>query len=250
MIKTWAIGVTTVPQRRKDLLPKTIASMKQANFTDPWLFVDGEADTLSYPSEFRLNTVCRFPKILTAGHWVLSLYELYIRHPAMERYAIFQDDVVFCKNVRTYLDALPFQPKTYWNLYTAPSNEVFLGERHQGNPPVGFHPSNQLGKGALALVFDREGVQTLLATRSLSNRPANTNLNTFAIDGGIQEALVVQNGYKELVHYPSLCQHTGYGKTTMGYVPNKTNHRPSASFPGEEVDALHFLSAKEKAVSV
>jgi hypothetical protein len=48
--------------------------------------------------------------------------------------------------------------------------------------------------------------------------------------------LVVGKGYTELVHYPSLVQHTGE-KSTMLNLP----HPKSTSFLGEQFDAKEFL---------
>ncbi len=39
--KRWMYGVTTTPTREEDLFPRTLASLKNAGFDNPWLFIDG-----------------------------------------------------------------------------------------------------------------------------------------------------------------------------------------------------------------
>src|SRR3954465_7467772 len=88
----WAYGITTVPERRYDLLPRTIHSLARGGFDLPRLFIDGHEK--SYHEWDTLPQTIRYPAIRTMGNWLLGLWELYIREPAADRYAIFQDDCV------------------------------------------------------------------------------------------------------------------------------------------------------------
>lgn len=246
----WAYGVTTVPGRRGTFLPRTLASLKANGFPDPVLFVDGidHHEALSWEKEFGLPVVNRYPALLTFGNWALALAELYVRNPNIERYAVFQDDLVCSKNLRAYLDALHYPDgkhgteKGYWNLYTfnfygrrVPRDRTVRREPHKG-----FYPSpTQQGLGALALVFDREGVWDVLGDRdNILTRPSHPNERSWkAVDGGIVEAMK-RRGRKEMVHYPSLVQHTGH-KSAMGNM----RHEDAESFRGEDFDLLSLLPA-------
>ncbi len=73
----WAYGVTTVPVREDRLLPKTLASLRAAGFDKPRLFVDGVRNAWDWEQKFGLEVTARWPHVLTAGNWVLSMYELY-----------------------------------------------------------------------------------------------------------------------------------------------------------------------------
>lgn len=239
---TWVCGLTTVPKRRKDILPTTLRSLKNAGFPDPVLFVDGidHREALDWEQEFDLPVVNRNPTILTFGNWVLGLGELYIRNPLASRYAMFQDDFVCSRNLRPYLDQCPFPDRGYLNLYTfdqywrkAPRDETARRERKEG-----WYRSTQQGLGAVALVFDREGVWDLLTHKdNIVTRPAHAGERRWRnIDGGIVDAMKKQGRY-EFVHNPSLVQHTGM-RSTMG----SGRHPTASSFRGEEFDCLSLLS--------
>ena len=244
---TWACGLTTVTTRRRDLLPRTLESLKKSGFANPVLFIDGAThqDAISYEQEFGLACVPRYPLIKTFGNWILGLAELYIRNPLADRYAMFQDDLVCSRNLREYLERCEFpdgehgRPKGYWNLYTfeynwarAPRDLTVKRERRKG-----WFPTNGKGLGAVALVFSREGVWDLLAHRgNIITRPTEPTAKAWsAIDGAIVDALKKQ-GYREYCHNPSLVQHTGL-RSSMG---NMTHPRAN-SFEGEDYDLLQLL---------
>lgn len=231
----WIYGVTTVPSRRETHLLRTLSSLKLAGFDKPRLFVDGCENSRSWIEEFDLAVTCRSPALRVHGNWVLALYELYIREPNADRYAIFQDDIIAIANLRTYLEKVPYPEKGYLNLYTFSSNDSIAPSRDY----VGFYPSNQLGKGALALVFDRPAVMNLLSSWHLVERVQDPARGHKSIDGGVVTALS-QLGFKEYVHIPSLVQHTGEGESTIGNLHQ--GNRLAPSFPGEKTNAMSFLA--------
>lgn len=245
----WAYGLTTVPERKDDILPRTLKSLADGGFESPRLFVDGCANYLWWRSTFNLEVTCRKPQIRTFGNWILGLAELYIREPYADRYAMFQDDFVTYRNLRQYLewctypDGQATPDKGYWNLYTFPRNQALAPKNSNGGTIDGWFESNQLGKGAVALVFCKEAVKILLENRHFIidrpediDRPGYVGRGWRAIDGGIVSALK-QAGWKEYCHTPSLVQHTGM-KSSMG---NRT-HPLAESFRGESFDALQLLS--------
>ncbi len=227
---TYAYGVTTVPQRRDDTLRRTLISLASAGFDQPRLFVDGDSNTDSWRAEFGLEVTSHYPKLRTFGNWVLSLAELYIRNPHSERFCIFQDDLITYKNLRSYLDTFDNPDKGYWNLYTVPQNQ----ERAPHSRPL-WYTSNQRGKGALALIFSRETVVTLLTSLHMVQRPLDSFRGWRAVDGGIVTALN-KAGILEYVHSPTLVQHIGHD-STMGNIqfPIPT------TFRGADFDATELL---------
>lgn len=210
----WAYGVTTVPSRFDTTLPGTLQSLAAAGFDKPWLFVDGcfEHGLPEWVPAF--GNTCRMPAVRTFGNWVLAAWELYIRNPRADRYAIFQDDLIACKNLRKYLELCPYPDHGYLNLYLFPCNHL---------DQFGWYPANQQGKGAVGLVFDRPALQELLASEHMVLRPPDRTLRPVGgdwtkgqanIDGAVVTALR-KAGWREFVHYPSLLQHTG-DASTMG----------------------------------
>ena len=232
----WAYGVTAVPKRRDTLLPETLLSLRLAGFDRPRLFVDGEDDPYSWKREFGLEVTAHSPTLRTYGNWVLAMAELYIREPEAERYAIFQDDVALVRNLRTYLDACEYPGAGYWNLFTFFRNEELVKGK------AGWVPSDQRGLGALALVFDRPAVLTLLTHQHMVERPQDPHRGWRAVDGGIVTALR-KAGYTEYVHAPSLVQHTGTA-SSMGNKP----FPPARTFPGEGFDAATLIPPTPQSV--
>lgn len=222
----WSYGVTTVPSRFKDLLPRTLKSLAGAGFENPRLFIDGCKPEDIPQALRRYEITSHFPNLRTFGNWMTALWELYAREPKAERYAIFQDDFVTYKNLRQYLEDCDYPKRGYWNLYTFPQNEKNTS---------GWYLSNQLGKGAVALVFNNEAVRTILQSQHMVNRPLDPKRGWQTIDGGIVTGFK-QAGWQEWVHNPSLVLHTGE-VSSMGHKP----YEDTNIFKGEEFDALNLI---------
>lgn len=224
----WAYGITTVPERQYNYLPKTVESLKKAGFDKPTLFVDGVSGEYE---DYKLTVVYRSSKILAFGNWMLSLVELWIRNPTADRFVIFQDDIVAYRNLRQYLDNCELPDNNYWNLYTFPQNEVM----HSG--PYGWFISNQRGRGALALVFSKTVVLKLLTHPIIVAKPRAKQNPHRSIDGIVVTTLSENLSIREYVHYPTLVQHTG----DCSSIGNRQHDRPN-SFLGEDYDALSLSS--------
>lgn len=257
LVVRWNYGITTVPERKSILLPKTLDSLKRSGFDSPTLFVDGlsHTDSTEWEREFNLPIVNRNPPNLrTFGNWILALAELLIRDPICDFYALFQDDIVACNGIKGYINycyrsnKLPSQG--YLNLYTWGSNHDVRPRSAKGSEVYGWFEARELGesggamyhgrmqqtgRGAVGLVFPREAVFLLLSHRDLTERPAVPR-GWRSIDGGICQTLN-KCGWREYVHNPSLLQHVGKHST----IRNKPHH-PSPSFPGEGFDAQSFIS--------
>jgi glycosyltransferase involved in cell wall biosynthesis len=239
----WTYGVTTVLSRINTTLPITLANLSKAGFPRPVLFLDGATFTQAEEVEkkFGLEVEVRRRKIRAYGNWYMGMQELYLRAPTADRYAIFQDDFVTVRGLREYLDAVELREGRYFNLLTFPENEDRVPRDPPGNkkgdPIPGFYLSNQLGKGAVALVFDRKGVMTVLAHQHMIQRVGDSKRGHCYIDGGVVDAMKGA-GYKEYVHYPSLVKHIGK-KSTIS--PTHDGFPDPESFPGEDFDIRTLL---------
>jgi hypothetical protein len=238
----WAYGVTTVPKRR-ELLAETLASLRAAGFAQPRLFVDGQESGDGY-RDLRLETTTRWPRVMAYGNWILALGELLIRNPSADRFAIFQDDILAYPRLREYLDVCKFPERGYWNLYTATDNESVIANKPDGwyeayvlkTGSVYHGKPQQAGRGALALVFNREGVWTLLGSQHMLRRPADPNRGFKLIDGGVVQAMNMA-GWREWIHNPSLVQHAGEGRSTIdGTKPKGT----AKTWLGNDYDATRL----------
>lgn len=233
----WAYGVTTIAsslERTTNLLPKTLDCLTRSGFTDPVLFVDDCQDRTEYLS-YGLDIVFRYPSIGAFGNWALALWELWIRNPSYDRYAIFQDDSICSRNLKRYLEQTTTHPNTYWNLYTFRDNESLCTPDNQG-----WIPSDQKGRGAVGLVFTLEGVRSLLQSPKLPEHPRAAIKPTSGIDKVVSEHFR-DIGWTEYVHNPSLVQHTGHTST----VRNK-RQLEAVTFKGEQFDLTELLDGERK----
>jgi len=238
MTLTWAYGVTTVPERIDSTLPLTLRSLAAAGFDEPRLFVDGERLAIRYEDMFGLPVSTRWPRIRTHGNWLLSIVELVSRNPNADRYAIFQDDLLTCKNLRGYLDQCKYPRDGYLNLYTFPENEAIVPPDPTGkrSKATGWFRSNQRGKGALGLVFGNAVVYKLLSSLHIWDRQRDPNRGWQSTDGGVVTALSFQE-VSEYIHSSSLVQHIGH-VSTMGH----GKYPEALSFRGENFNALDLLT--------
>lgn len=239
----WSCGLTCVPERRDALLPRTLASLAAAGWSaaDVRLFVDGERGLPKWLTDLESaghQITCRWPRLRTHGNWFLALHELFVREPNADRYAVFQDDFVTYRNLRAYLDAATYPEKGYLNLYTFPQNQRLApAVGLTGRQRVGFFPSNQLGKGAVATVFSRAAALTLLSHPHMIERPMDAMRGHEAVDGGIVWSLVRKADFQEFCHNPSLVQHTG----EVSSMRHKA-YPAAPSFRGEHFDALELIA--------
>lgn len=243
----WTCGITTVPSRKDDLFPRTLASIEAAGFPKPTIFVDGASFKLAqwYEDKYAplgYSVEVRRHRIYAWGNWLLGLWDLYLRHPSYDRYAMFQDDVVFCKNLKRYLECSEYPSNGYWNLYTNPPNQTVIPRTKATRRQIeGWHPSNQLGFGALGLVFDNATVLKMFSHHHFPVRTKDADRGREGIDGAVVSVFNVTNG-QEYIHHPSLVQHLGEYST----IQRKAQlYGPSKSFPGEGFDALKLLQIIE-----
>jgi hypothetical protein len=244
----WIYGITTVPERVPNLLQQTIASLAAAGFDKPYIFCDGYSGLAG-----KEHTAVRIPELSATrtlsirgnawGNWLLGMWELYVREPDAHRYAMFQDDIVVSKNLRAYLERCRYPENSYLNLYTCAQgiglNNVDLHEG-QVSGHTGWYLSNQMGRGALALVFDRTALQALLSSPHCVQKTACANRGWRCIDGGVCEAMS-RAGFKEWIHWPSLVNHVGQQSTLGNHIGPKAN---AESFRGEQFDLLTLLETR------
>lgn len=248
-MKKWAYGVTATLDRLT-LLDRTLRSLRESGFDKPRLFIDGCShrraaeleERLKLPIIARSITEGQSYGVRAFGNWILSLWEIYIREPHCDMYAIFQDDIVVAKGLKEFLSRSRYPEKGYWNLYTCSENQGTCPrlEKGKGNQVEGWFPTTyaRKGIGALGIVFDKATLLNMLSARSAVEKPQNIQNGWCNIDGQVFAALD-QLGYKEYVHNPSLVQHTGM-QSTLGNASNKK----ALSFRGEGWDAREMLVKK------
>lgn len=252
----WQYGITTCDQRvgnDNELLRKTLVSLRGSGFAEPRIFVDGcgyDSGILAHHLGVSRDwVVVRNTPISPFGNWILAAWELWLRNPKADYYAIFQDDMICVKNLREYIEAIDYPKNGYLNLFSCIANEDRFPHDTKVDKQIGFRrglllrpgPDDyQKGLGAVALVFSHDAFVTLLSNKSLLLKPlcADKKRAWKCIDGGIVEAMNSQ-GWFEYVHNPSLVQHLGLGQSSLG---NTSKLGVSRTFPGENFDALSLIS--------
>ncbi len=236
----WSYGVTTVQERVDNgYLLETLESLKNGGFENPILFGDGitHNSAIDLKKKTGLQVVNRPQKIRAVGNWILALWELMIRVPNADRYAIFQDDLNCVTNLRQYLERVPYPANSYLNLYTFPENAKLKPATIRN----GFYKANQWGRGAVGLVFNRDSAINLVTHPHMAKKPNSKN-GHLSIDGAISESMKRSTPkHFEYVHYPSLLWHIGK-KSAIGNGPQSA----AKSFPGKDFDALSFLQERKQ----
>jgi hypothetical protein len=95
----------------------------------------------------------------------------------------------------------------------------------------------QTGRGALALIFNREGVLTLLASRSMYERAQNTEFGWRSVDGAVVNTLNLA-GFREYIHNPTLVDHTGI----QSAMSNKVWSSRALTWRGEQFNAVNLIA--------
>lgn len=240
----WAVGVTTVPERREAPLPRTLRSISKAGFPAPWVFVDGDRSQDRWA--WCDNVTLRHSRVGTFGSWYLGMLELLVRFPQSDRFVIFQDDVQCVGGLKPYLDMCKYPTNGYWNLFTfLDSEKVTTGKCGWVEGPMlgtGIDPAQtwQAGRGALGLAFSREAVMTLLKAPSFVNKPCSTEPKA-RLDGAVVTAMNCA-GWREYVHGPSLLWHTGVD-STMGTGKRWRAESNAHTWPGEDVDIRQLMAS-------
>ena len=222
----WCVGLMTCTQRynnmdKTEVLSNSEASLSNAGFEIDHIQVDRDHEG-------------------PVGCFLQLAWSLFVKYPVCDRYLIIQDDVIFPKNLRQYLETLGELPhRGYWNLYITPENE----QRVQHIP--GFHKSNQMGRGALALAFSNHALRRILSSRYFVDKLLEASPNyrkslDRAIVKGCEEI-----GGAEYVHWPSLCYHIGE-KSTLGNKPDHSLY--PESWIGEDFDCMTLVEEKERSI--
>jgi len=235
-VSQWAVGVTTAP-RRKATLERCLKSLAAAGWETPRLFAEPGVKLprrfAHLPRTHRDATVGAFP------NWYLALAELVMREPRAEAYLLVQDDVVFARNIREFLEvALWPHPQVGVVSIYCPSDYA------QGLRP-GFHVEDRGWNTwtAQALIFPNPSARAALASPiMLNHRHHGPRQGMRNIDCAVG-AWCLSAGRPFYVFTPSLAEHVG-DTSTLFRGARTWGRRRSATFVGK-----HFDVAREANLS-
>jgi hypothetical protein len=169
----------------------------------------------------------------------MSLSELVMRRPEADAYMMLQDDTIFCRNVRAYLE------RTLW-----PANDVGVVSVYR--PALyaagkdGFSPVDLVHglAGALTYIFPPPAArQAAAAGAAMAHRWRAYHQGQRRLDWLVGRLLTCL-GLAAYYHRPSLAQHIGETSTVWPKAA-VTGRRRASDFVGEAFDAL-TLAAKTR----
>jgi len=196
----WAVAVTTAP-RPQSTLKRALDSLADAGFADS-LVVNDESRAGSWPT------------------WLIALESIIRSSPDVHAYMIVQDDVVFCRKLRAYLE------QTLWPSEGAALCSPYCPGAYRGKKRGWRRQNHGWGLvGALCWV-----IPPLSARRMLAELSGVASFNR--IDA-IVGRWAARAGLDCWYHTPSLAQHVGLRNSALG--DNLvTDLRQAYDFIGEE----------------
>ncbi|HVC96181.1 MAG TPA: hypothetical protein VND64_21035 [Pirellulales bacterium] len=165
----------------------------------------------------------------------LGLAELLQREPHAHAYLMLQDDVVFCRNLRAYLEA------TLW-----PAERVGLVSPYCPAPYVrrnsGWHEvaAGENLIGAVTYVFPNAAARLLLADPRVVNHRQRGAANGPKDIDSVVGRWAGEGRLPVFYHTPSLAQHIG-GTSVIWPGAANDGVRRAADFVGEDFDATAFV---------
>ena len=229
----WVVGILHGP-REENYLNRTWKSLEDAGWENPIIFSDGV--------EYDWSKQTRRDEPLGAfGNFCCALMELFMRCPRDGNILLIQDDVVFCRNTREYLESIVFPTHASHAKIYIPSiaEDELRKTRDLDEKARGFHELRGpvSSYGAQAYVFTHQQAMALLLSYPLLYHRHNNSRGHKNIDGAVYRTTANRNKH-EYVHVPSLCQHIGQ-TSSLGHEWQRQS--TSTTFPGEKFDAMELL---------
>lgn len=238
IIHQWAVGVTTAP-RPVATVSRTVESLKQSGF-HPIVFAEPRSD---------VNLDClvieRQHRLGCWRNYVQTIKDLLQLRPQAEAIAIFQDDIVVCRDLRDFLehDLWPSAQTGVVSLYSA--------EEYEAGESVGIDRRGKMILGLCAAIYPRHIAEKLVSDEySKDWRGCHAQqgyvddpVKKKAADTWVAESLKKMN--KKVYHYrPSLAQHVaetsaiGHGGNAQIRQRSGKLYRKSKYFVGEDVSVF------------
>lgn len=222
MLEDWSVGLMLAPRKGAIYVNKTIESCYKAGWSDITVFA--EPNSPPTPSSKRVQRPSKF------GNWLnfkQSLTDMFNQNQNKKYYMLIEDDVVFAKNVRQFLDCVLWPENTgVCSVYCPSHYETF--ERAGWNNHAGLTTW-----GAVTMIFSNESLQSFISYY---------NNNTWHSDQMCDNAVGKWCMYTNKNAYffsPALAQHVGV-KSSLS-AKKYHSKRYSTLFVGEEFDCMMLL---------
>lgn len=241
-VARWAVGMTTAPRAARTL-HRTLRSLRKAGWTEH-VHLFAETGTRTWAARLiggPLVAIRRKGPALGAwSNFFLGLQELYLRQPDADAYLMVQDDVIFCRDLRAYLEDKLWPKGGRTGVVSLHTPRHFAPEKNTGF----FH--SELGWkawGAQALIFSNDSVRAFLSdSKVIEHRQKGILDGTKNVDSVIGD-WCSRTKHHFWMHAPSLAEHVG-ATSTLWPDLGLEGRRSSADFPGENVRVLDALARR------
>jgi hypothetical protein len=229
----WAVAVTTAP-RKPATLERSLRSLAAAGFTDVRVFAEPGSTVPKW------DVVAVHERTLGPfQNWRTSLAALRDEKPDAEFYAVFQDDVLYSRGLKEFLESdLWFADDIgFVSPYRSEGKKVkgrFIASEKYMDRREPLRERCRLGNGlwgALTYVMPRASVDVLLADEALKIRERT-------IDLAIHPTLAAK-GLRAWYYNPSLAEHMK-GASSLDHGQGR-GMNSGKTFRGEEFDCLSLL---------
>lgn len=228
-VTSWAVGVTTAP-RREPTIARMLESLAAAGWPEFKLFAEPGCEIPALPEGSA--AVVRSQKFGAWPNFLLGLSELVLTTPDADAYLMCQDDTVFCKGLRRYLEQ-QLWPGALVGVVSLHAASHQTREEHGGffSEDVGWS-----AWGAQAYVFPNSSARALLCDPSVVNHRQR------GIGEGLQNVDSVvgdwcrRAGLPYFLHAPSLTQHIGQTSAIWSENARAEGRRQASDFVGEDTD--------------
>lgn len=227
-VARWAVGVTTAP-RATPTLETCLDSLAQAGWESPRLFIEPDTEI---PARFaHLPRSDRDRPMGEWPNWLLGLNELVLRHPLADAYMMVQDDTIFCRNVRAYLE------DCLWPARRVGVISVYCPAPYSRSEP-GWHavPNADGVMGALTFVFPNAAARQMLSHPMIANYRLRAPMRGLCMVDVLVGQWAAALHLPVFYHSPSLAQHIGDTSTLWPGAPN-AGKRCADTFVGTDFDA-------------
>lgn len=230
-VSSWAVGVTTAP-RKKETLWECLNSIKSAGWDDIRIFAEPRT---KIPTEYAW--CARTLRDLSLGafpNWYLALAELVMRNPRVDAYLLVQDDAVFARNSRKYLET------TLWPSGCVGAVSVYCPSHYSKQEQRGF-VLEQRGAatwGALAYIFPNRSARHIVGSIEVVNHRHHGRDDGMRNIDNLVGSWCLKMGLEYFVHEPSLVQHIGATSTIWKHltVDSAVGKRAAIDFVKDAMD--------------
>ena len=226
-VSNWAVGITIAP-RKDPTHTKTIDSFIEAGWDSINIFAE---PGVKFSERHKLMPIIqREEKMGAWTNWFTALKDLIRLYPDADCYGIIQDDVVFCRGLRKFLEAV------LWPADDVGVCSVFTPS-HYTQDLAGWYKNDRAGKLWMAQTyfFPPDSAKSCVAHKRCKNWKKEKQIDN--VVGFWSRAT------KRYPYYfsPSLAQHIGHTSTIWSENSTANGRRAASDFVGQDYDIGHGL---------